>query len=183
MGRLSRIIKIIQDISKLEAGEYQVNARSYDVWESITGAALAAEQRIESGKIQIQGLVPERTMVYADPDLVHLWVHNPLHNPNTYTPAAAITRSGGPPSGGQVTVSIWNTGPGIAPEALPFVFDRFFKEDRSRGLNTRGSGLGLHICKVLVNLSGGKIWVESQEGEWCRFSFTLPAESAKKGRK
>ena len=86
-------------------------------------------------------------------------------------------------SGGQVTVSIWNTGPGIAPEALPFVFDRFFKEDRSRGLNTRGSGLGLHICKVLVNLSGGKIWVESQEGEWCRFSFTLPAESAKKGRK
>ena len=94
-----------------------------------------------------------------------------------------IIRFGVTRSGGQVTVSIWNTGPGIAPEALPFVFDRFFKEDRSRGLNTRGSGLGLHICKVLVNLSGGKIWVESQEGEWCRFSFTLPAESAKKGRK
>ena len=57
------------------------------------------------------------------------------------------------------------------------VFDRFYKEDKSRGLNVRGSGLGLHICKVLVSLSGGKIWAESQEGEWCRFSFSLPAEA------
>ena len=183
VGRLTRLIQNMLDISKLEAGEYQVNARSYDVWESITGAALAAEQRIESGKIQIQGLVPERTMVYADPDLVHQVVYNLLDNAIKFTPEEGIICFGVTRSGGQVTVSIWNTGPGIAPEALPFVFDRFFKEDRSRGLNTRGSGLGLHICKVLVNLSGGKIWVESQEGEWCRFSFTLPAESAKKGRK
>ena len=183
VGRLTRLIQNMLDISKLEAGEYQVNARSYDVWESITGAALAAEQRIESGKIQIQGLVPERTMVYADPDLVHQVVYTLLDNAIKFTPEEGIIRFGVTRSGGQVTVSIWNTGPGIAPEALPFVFDRFFKEDRSRGLNTRGSGLGLHICKVLVNLSGGKIWVESQEGEWCRFSFTLPAEGAKKGRK
>ncbi len=183
VGRLTRLIQNMLDISKLEAGEYQVNARSYDVWESITGAALAAEQRIESGKIQIQGLVPERTMVYADPDLVHQVVYNLLDNAIKFTPEEGVIRFGVTRSGGQVTVSIWNTGPGIAPEALPFVFDRFFKEDRSRGLNTRGSGLGLHICKVLVNLSGGKIWVESQEGEWCRFSFTLPAEGAKKGRK
>lgn len=183
VGRLTRLIQNMLDISKLEAGEYQVNARSYDVWESITGAALAAEQRIENGKIQIQGLVPERTMVYADPDLVHQVVYNLLDNAIKFTPEEGIIRFGVTRSGGQVTVSIWNTGPGIAPEALPFVFDRFFKEDRSRGLNTRGSGLGLHICKVLVNLSGGKIWVESQEGEWCRFSFTLPAEGAKKGRK
>ena len=183
VGRLTRLIQNMLDISKLEAGEYQVNARSYDVWESITGAALAAEQRIESGKIQIQGLVPERTMVYADPDLVHQVVYNLLDNAIKFTPEEGIIRFGVTRSGGQVTVNIWNTGPGIAPEALPFVFDRFFKEDRSRGLNTRGSGLRLHICKVLVNLSGGKIWVESQEGEWCRFSFTLPAEGAKKGRK
>ena len=66
-------------------------------------------------------------------------------------------------------------GAGIAPEALPFVFERFYKEDRSRGMNTRGSGLGLHICKVLINLSGGQIHAESEEGQWCRFVFTLPA--------
>ena len=68
-----------------------------------------------------------------------------------------------------------STGAGIAPEALPFVFERFYKEDRSRGMNTRGSGLGLHICKILINLSGGQIHAESEEGKWCRFVFTLPA--------
>lgn len=56
------------------------------------------------------------------------------------------------------------------------MFERFYKEDKSRGLNTTGSGLGLHICKVLINLSGGKIWVNSKEGDYCEFSFTLPTE-------
>ena len=55
------------------------------------------------------------------------------------------------------------------------MFERFYKEDRSRGLNTRGSGLGLHICKVLITLSGGQIKAESEMGKWCRFTFTLPA--------
>ena len=183
-GRLARLIQNMLDLSKLESGEYQVNARMFNIWETVTGVALSAEQRINDGMIEIEGLtMDEKVLVYADPDLIHQVVYNLLDNAIKFTPEEGIIRFGVTRSGGQVTVSIWNTGPGIAPEALPFVFDRFFKEDRSRGLNTRGSGLGLHICKVLVNLSGGKIWVESQEGEWCRFSFTLPAESAKKGRK
>lgn len=77
--------------------------------------------------------------------------------------------------GPEVEISIWNSGQGISPEALPYVFQRFYKEDRSRGLHARGAGLGLNICKVLVNLSGGQIRVESQQGEWCQFVFTLPA--------
>ena len=55
------------------------------------------------------------------------------------------------------------------------MFQRFYKEDKSRGLlHARGSGFGPNICKVLVNLAGGQIRVESQQGEWCRFVFTLP---------
>ena len=73
-----------------------------------------------------------------------------------------------------ITAMVPPGGAGIAPEALPFVFERFYKEDRSRGMNTRGSGLGLHICKILINLSGGQIHAESEEGKWCRFVFTLP---------
>lgn len=56
------------------------------------------------------------------------------------------------------------------------MFERFYKEDRSRGLHARGAGLGLNICKVLVNLAGGQIRAESQQGEWCRFVFTLPTQ-------
>ena len=69
------------------------------------------------------------------------------------------------------------SGQGISPEALPAVFERFYKEDRSRGLHARGAGLGLNICKVLVNLGRRtSTRAESQQGEWCRFVFTLPTQ-------
>ena len=83
--------------------------------------------------------------------------------------------------GPEAEISIWNSGQGISPEALPYVFQRFYKEDQSRGLHARGAGLGLNICKVLVNLSGGQIRVESQQGEWCRFVFTLPVQPPNPG--
>lgn len=174
VGRLARLTQNMLDITKLEAGEYQVNARSYDVWETLTSVVFAAEQRIEEAGVEIQGLAPTRTPVYADPDLVYQVVYNLLDNALKFTPKGGEIRLGVQKNGGEVTVSIHNTGAGIAADSLPFVFDRFYKEDKSRGLNTKGSGLGLHICKVLVGLSGGKIWAESTEGEFCRFSFTLP---------
>ena len=127
--------------------------------------------------MQIEGLAPDPVMVYADPDLVHQVLSNLVDNALKFTPEGGIIRFGVQKNGGRVIISVWNSGAGSAKEALPFVFDRFYKEDKSRGLNVRGSGLGLHICKVLVSLSGGKIWAESQEGEWCRFSFSLPAEA------
>ena len=177
VGRLTRLIQNMLDISKLEAGEYRVNAQSYDIWESITSVAFSAEQRIEQQKVEIQGLAPTKTMVYADQDLVYQVIYNILDNALKFTPEGGSIRFTVKKSGGQVTVSIRNSGQGIAQDALPFVFDRFYKEDKSRGLNTKGSGLGLHICKVLVGLSGGKIWAESEEGQWCQFNFTLPCDA------
>ena len=176
VGRLTRLIQNMLDISKLEAGEYRVNAQSYDVWETVTGVVFSAEQRIEDQEVDIQGLAPQKTVVFADPDLVYQVVYNLLDNALKFTPRGGYIRFGVHKSGGMVTVSVENSGQGISAEALPFVFERFYKEDKSRGLNTRGSGLGLHICKVLIGLSGGKIWVESEEGRFCRFRFTLPCE-------
>ena len=174
VGRLARLTQNMLDITKLEAGEYRVHASSYDVWETITAVVLSAEQRIEENKIQIDGFAPSKTMVYADADLVYQVFYNIFDNAIKFTPEGGTIALSVTKSGGAVTISVQNTGEGISPEALPFVFERFYKEDKSRGLNARGSGLGLHICKVLVNLSGGKIWAESELGSWCRFSFTLP---------
>lgn len=182
VGRLTRLIKNMLDITKLEAGEYQVSAASYDVWETITGVVFAAEQRLEANHIQISGFAPVKTVVYADADLVYQVVQNLMDNAIKFCNDGGEIRFGVTQAKGMVTVSIRNTGAGIAADALPFVFDRFYKEDKSRGLNTMGSGLGLHICKVLIGLSGGKIWANSKEGEWCEFSFTLPAEPPKKQR-
>ena len=176
VGRLTRLIQNMLDISKLEAGEYRVNAQSYDVWESLTGVVFSAEQRVEDQGVEIQGLAPQKTMVYADPDLVYQVVYNLFDNALKFTPKGGYIRFSVQKAGGFVTVSVENSGQGISAEALPFVFERFYKEDKSRGLNTKGSGLGLHICKVLIGLSGGKIWAESEEGRFCRFSFTLPCD-------
>ena len=179
-GRLSRLVKNMLDITKLEAGEYQVHARRYDLWETVTDVVLSDEQRIEDAKIDIQGLGGPPVPVYADPDFVHQVVYNLVDNAIKFTPPGGVIRFAQKRVGDKVELAIENTGAGISPEALPFVFDRFYKEDRSRGLNARGSGLGLHICKVLVTLSGGDIRVESEEGKWCRFTFSLPAGDAKK---
>ena len=181
-GRLARLIQNMLDLSKLESGEYQVNARMFNIWETITGVALSAEQRINDGMIDIDGLtMDEKVLVYADPDLIHQVVYNLLDNAIKFTPAGGTIRFGVEKLGPEAEISIWNSGQGISPEALPYVFQRFYKEDRSRGLHARGSGLGLNICKVLVNLSGGQIRVESQQGEWCRFVFTLPTVAPNPG--
>lgn len=173
-GRLARLVQNMLDITKLESGEYKVNARSYDVWQSVTHVVLADEKRIEDGKIDIQGLGGARDIVYADPDLVHQVIYNIVDNAIKFTPPGGTIRFSSRREGDKIALAIENSGEGIAPEALPFVFERFYKEDRSRGLNTRGSGLGLHICKVLISLSGGEIKAESEPGQWCRFTFTLP---------
>ena len=181
-GRLARLIQNMLDLSKLESGEYQVNARMFNIWETLTGVALAAEQRINDGMIELEGLtMDEKVLVYADPDLIHQVVYNLLDNAIKFTPAGGTIRFGVEKLGPEAEISIWNSGQGISPEALPYVFQRFYKEDRSRGLHARGAGLGLNICKVLVNLSGGQIRVESQQGEWCRFMFTLPTVAPNPG--
>ena len=181
-GRLARLIQNMLDLSKLESGEYQVNARMFNIWETLTGVALAAEQRINDGMIELEGLtMDEKVLIYADPDLIHQVAYNLLDNAIKFTPAGGTIRFSVEKLGPEAEISIWNSGQGISPEALPYVFERFYKEDRSRGLHARGSGLGLNICKVLVNLSGGQIRVESQQGEWCRFVFTLPTCSPNPG--
>ena len=181
-GRLARLIQNMLDLSKLESGEYQVNARMFNIWETLTGVALAAEQRINDGMIELEGLtMDEKVLVYADPDLIHQVAYNLLDNAIKFTPAGGTIRFSVEKLGPEAEISIWNSGQGISPEALPYVFERFYNEDRSRGLHARGSGLGLNICKVLVNLSGGQIRVESQQGEWCRFVFTLPICSPNPG--
>lgn len=174
-GRLARLVQNMLDITKLEAGEVPVHARNYDLWKTVNDVVLSDEQRIEDGRIDIRGLGGPPMMICADPDFVHQVVYNIVDNAIKFTPEGGTISFAAQKKGGMVEVRIENTGSGIAPEALPFVFERFYKEDRSRGMNTRGSGLGLHICKILVNLSGGQIHAESEEGQWCRFVFTLPA--------
>ena len=93
-GRLARLIQNMLDLSKLESGEYQVNARMFNIWETLTGVALSAEQRINDGMIDIDGLtMDEKVLVYADPDLIHqvatiCWT-TPSSSPRQAAPSAS----------------------------------------------------------------------------------------------
>ena len=73
-----------------------------------------------------------------------------------------------------VKFSVYNEGIGISKEELPFVFDRFYKSDKSRGLDKTGVGLGLFISKTIIDAHKGDMTVNSEYEKWCEFSFTLP---------
>jgi len=75
-----------------------------------------------------------------------------------------------------VRVSVADTGPGIPTEEINKIFDKFYQIAQSGRQKTKGTGLGLTICKDLVEMQGGKIWVESESGKGSTFAFTLPAE-------
>jgi two-component system, OmpR family, sensor kinase len=78
---------------------------------------------------------------------------------------------------GEAGLRVSDDGTGIPAEALPHVFDRFYRADGARGSTNGGSGLGLAICREIVVAHGGRIWVESEEGRGSRFSVALPASS------
>ena len=93
---------------------------------------------------------------------------------------AAHVEPGAAPEAGQVTLTVTDTGPGIAPAHLPFIFNRFYRADASRSTETGESGLGLAIVKALVEAHGGTIEVRSVEGHGATFVVRLPALPQKK---
>jgi len=186
VGRLARLTNSMLDISKLDSGEFILNVDSYNIWETISAVAFAFENRIEDAGIQVRGFEPSRIRIAADKDIVHQIVYNLVDNALKFTPDGGyisfnVTED---KQNGLVTVKIRNSGDGIEAEALPYVFERFYKADSSRSVHTKGAGIGLYIVKTLVNRSGGDIHVESRLGEYTEFIFTLPsAEKAEKSKK
>jgi len=110
--------------------------------------------------------------VPADRDRLRQVILNLLHNAIKFTAAQGRISISAATLGDAVTVSITDTGVGIAREDLPRVFERFYKADRSRAGS--GTGMGLAIAKHIVEAHGGSIWVQSQEGKGSTFSFRLP---------
>jgi two-component system phosphate regulon sensor histidine kinase PhoR len=97
---------------------------------------------------------------------------NLLHNAVKFTPEGGEITLSAQQQGDTILFSIQDTGPGIPPEDLPRIFERFYKTDPAR--SSSGTGLGLSIARHLVEAHGGKIWAESIEGEGSTFNFTVP---------
>ncbi len=176
--RLSRLVSTLLDISRIQAGERKFTMANFDICELSRQILISFEQKIEARSLDVSfECDDERMEVCADRDAIHQVLYNICDN------AIKFSRDGGKyriritEHDRRVCVSVFNEGVGISEEDLPHVFDRFFKSDKSRGLDKTGVGLGMYISRAIIEAHGGKIWAESEAGQWCRFSFTLPKAS------
>lgn len=173
--RLSRLVQSMLSMSKLEAGEFVLKPEIFDFRELLCNIVISQEQRIESKKIEITGLDEIQSIsVNADKDLIHQVVYNLVDNSIKFANEGGNIDFKTVTDGKKIVFTIRNTGKGIPENELPYVFDRFYKVDKSRSANKNSTGLGLYIVKTIIKAHGGTVTVSSCENDFTEFSVTLP---------
>jgi signal transduction histidine kinase len=172
---LSRLVDELQELSLAEAGELKLVYQAEDITELVKQAVTPWHPRIEAKEISLSLDLPDNLpLVNIDWQRVNQVLHNLLENAVAHTPKGGTINVAAGAKGEWVEVSVSDTGEGIPAKDLPYIFERFYRVDKSRARATGGSGLGLTIAKRLVEAHGGKITVQSKLGKGSRFAFTLP---------
>ncbi len=173
--RLSRLVKAMLNVAKIEAGETKLNAAPFNISDIIFTTLFSFEKKIEDKQIDIRGLADmEKIIVFGDKDLIHQVVYNLIDNAVKFCNVGGYLEFTAVADNEKAYVHVKNSGNGLSREELNHVFDRFYKTDKSRGLDKNGVGLGLHIVKTILDMHGGNITVGSLQGEYTEFIFGLP---------
>jgi signal transduction histidine kinase len=183
---LGRLVADLRLLSQAESGALKIERQETEIGSLIQRVMekikVQAQQNGINLEIEIQDNLPR---IWIDADRITQVLNNLISNALRYTPQAgkivvSATKSTG--LGDAIQISVTDTGPGIDPKALPFVFDRFYRADQSRTRNSGGSGLGLAIVKQLVDAHGGKVEAISpvfsnadKRGYGTRITITLPS--------
>jgi signal transduction histidine kinase len=192
---LSRLVDDLQELALAEAGQLRLERQPVAPSDLVNKAADAARAQATAKGIALQTDLPaDLPLVDVDPQRIGQVLGNLLSNALTHTPSdgeVVIAARRCPelcpePSrrvvegagDSEVELSVSDTGEGIPPEDLPYIFERFYRADKSRSRVTGGTGLGLSIAKQLVEAHGGRIEVESEVGQGTVFTFTLPVTEA-----
>lgn len=176
--RLARIVQSMLSLARLESGEQKVNLSNVDLFSTVCNSVISQEQRINAKNVTVSGLEDaERIVVEADGDLIYQAVYNLIDNAIKFVNENGTISFSFERRNGEAVLKIRNTGEGIKPEELKYVFDRFYKVDRSRSINKNGSGLGLYIVKTIIDIHNGKILVRSLYGEYTEFEVILPEKN------
>jgi len=175
---LLALINDILDLSKVEAGQVELEIAPFSLRESLERGVVMVKERATRGGVDLGLAIDESVgVVTADERRIRQVVFNLLSNAVKFTPAGGTVEVRSAQLNGEVRISIADTGPGIAPEDQERIFEEFQQTDV--GLQQReGTGLGLALSKRLIELHGGRIWVESAPGEGSTFTFAIPAETA-----
>jgi two-component system phosphate regulon sensor histidine kinase PhoR len=176
---LTQLVRELLELSRLESGQVPLDRKTVDLSQLLERAAARLRTQAERNDVSITvDTNPLLPTAYADPDRVEQVLVNLLHNAVKFNhPAGRVTLRAEDSGDGLLRVSVEDTGPGIPPEDLPRIFERFYKVDKARsGSRERegGTGLGLAVAKHIVQAHGGQIWAESVYGASSTFYFTLP---------
>jgi signal transduction histidine kinase len=174
--RLGRLVDQLLELSRLESGDVPLERRSVELAPLVAEVLSEIEVARPDRGVRLADAVPEDLPpVFADRERVHQVLFNLLDNAVRFTPEGGRVTVSASRHNGSVDVAVADTGPGIAAEDLPRVFERFFRVDESRSRDDGGTGIGLAIARSVVEAHGGRIWAESEPGRGSTFTFELPA--------
>ena len=171
---LTRLIEDLQELAVAESGQMTLNRQPCDLADLVRKAVAAVAPRAEAKGVSMTTSALERAEVEVDPERVGQVLRNLLVNTSNYTlqDDQVVVSMARVVDG--VEVSVEDTGQGILEDELPYVFERFYRVDKSRSRATGGVGLGLTIARRLVEAHGGRLTAKSTPGEGSTFSFFLP---------
>jgi len=176
---LSRLVDDLRELALAEAGQLQVDLRPTGIGELVENGAAMFRLVAEEKSIDLSvGLADDLPLALADPDRFSQVLGNLISNALRHTPAGGQIDVSAAATDETVRITVSDDGEGIDAEDLPYVFDRFWRADRSRARESGGSGLGLTIARQLMRAQGGAIGVDCTRGQGSTFWLELPvAES------
>jgi len=174
LRRLSRLVDSLLDISRLEAGHLGLECEEVRAAELLAEVAAEAELAIASHDLHLElYTAPDLPVVVADRDMVYRAVCNLLDNAIRFSPPGGQIQVRAAGEGGGLAISVADEGPGIPPDLLPRIFDKFVGLQLPHA--PRGYGLGLAFCKLAAEAHGGAVTAESTPGHGSTFTLWLPA--------
>ncbi len=175
---MTQMVEELLELSRIESGRVPLRLKQTAVSDLVLPPLDRLSPQAQRADIDLRIDLPANLpLVLADSVRVQQVITNLVHNAIKFTPNGRITISAQlnhKKARGQVTISVADTGTGIANEDLPRIFERFYKSDRARTRGQGGTGLGLAIARHIVERHNGRIWVQSKEGKGSTFYFSLP---------
>ena len=172
--RMNTLISNLLSLAKIESGKFPVEFSEFDINELLRRCVIMFEQRIEEKHLEVSiQLREEKMMVWADEDRISQVITNLLDNAVKFSKDGGELKIWTHTIDNKVYVNIADTGEGIPLEDKPYIFERFYKVDKSHSRNKPGTGIGLSIVKRIIKQHGEKISLQSDEGKGTIFTFTL----------
>ncbi|MCX7682514.1 MAG: cache domain-containing protein [Anaerolineae bacterium] len=171
------MIKNYLDLSRLESGSFVVEKRPVSLLSDVVKPVLEPlERELEEWQMQVECRIPEDLVLNVDPNLLRIVYDNLLSNALKYGREGGDIVLEAQDGKDKVVLSVRNDSSGIPEDKLPLLFKKFSRLDTPEYAARKGSGLGLYICKEIIERMDGEIWAESKMGEWVKFSFALPKQ-------